>query len=80
MVELERLGLRLRNSKVHGPARSQWDENLIRQYIEKVLEKCDNSISSSDQLVDSGHLQPNVTVPEHFLIRAERSTDGCVLS
>lgn len=79
-MELERLGFKLRHPRMHGPARSQWDENLLRQYIEKVLEKCDSTNSSSDQLEDKGNLQPNVAIPEQFLIRSERSSEGCVLS
>lgn len=79
MVELERLGLKLRHPRMHGPSRSQWDESIIQQYIEKVLEKNESMSSSSDNIDDRGH-PPNVTIPKHFLIRAERSTDGCALS
>lgn len=80
MIELERLGFKLRHPRMHGPARSQWDENLLRQYIEKVLETCDNTNTSSDQLEDKGNSQSNVIIPEQFFIRSERSSDGCVLS
>lgn len=57
MLELERLGLKLRHPRVRTPARSQWDENLIRQYVDN-----------------------NITMPEHFIIRAERHSAGCRLS
>ncbi|XP_055928912.1 putative ammonium transporter 3 isoform X2 [Argiope bruennichi] len=71
MTELERLGLKLRHPRVHSPPRSQWDDHLILQYIEKVLVKCDSSTDPS---------APSIVAQEHFFIRGGRRADGCLLS
>ncbi|CAL1295646.1 unnamed protein product [Larinioides sclopetarius] len=77
MTELERLGLKLRHPRIRSPPRSQWDDHLILQYIEKVLVKCD---SSTDPLTTTGTSAPSIAAQEHFFTRGGRRGDGCSLS